>query len=222
MDPQKKYTKYRLYRNHCVQVNVCGKKFYIKDLDIFDKYYDLKNIVIIDNSVLSFAYHLNNGIPIVPYYDSEEDSELSILGYYLLSIYNYDDLREANKIHIRIDYYLEEAKKEMEEEEEEDEEEDNEDNSLNNKNENNIISSVKTDENVNLEYKNTIINEIENTRRYTLTVDKKNNELSSLSLSYIKKKKTATNNIEGLYIFDVWKDIREEMNEKKKKSRFNQ
>ena len=110
----------------------------------------------------------------------------------------------------------------MEEEEEEDEEEDNEDNSLNNKNENNIISSVKTDENVNLEYKNTIINEIENTRRYTLTVDKKNNELSSLSLSYIKKKKTATNNIEGLYIFDVWKDIREEMNEKKKKSRFNQ
>ena len=222
MDPQKKYTKYRLYRNHCVQVNVCGKKFYIKDLDIFDKYYDLKNIVIIDNSVLSFAYHLNNGIPIVPYYDSEEDSELSILGYYLLSIYNYDDLREANKIHIRIDYYLEEAKKEMEEEEEEDEEEDKEDNSLNNKNENNIISSVKTDENVNLEYKNTIINEIENTRRYTLTVDKKNNELSSLSLSYIKKKKTATNNIEGLYIFDVWKDIREEMNEKKKKSRFNQ
>ena len=222
MDPQKKYTKYRLYRNHCVQVNVCGKKFYIKDLDIFDKYYDLKNIVIIDNSVLSFAYHLNNGIPIVPYYDSEEDSELSILGYYLLSIYNYDDLREANKIHIRIDYYLEEAKKEMEEEEEEDEEEDNEDNSLNNKNENNIISSVKTDENVNLEYKNTIINEIENTRRYTLTVDKKNNELSSLSLSYIKKKKTATNNIEGLNIFDVWKDIREEMNEKKKKSRFNQ
>ena len=221
MDPQKKYTKYRLYRNHCVQVNVCGKKFYIKDLDIFDKYYDLKNIVIIDNSVLSFAYHLNNGIPIVPYYDSEEDSELSILGYYLLSIYNYDDLREANKIHIRIDYYLEEAKKEMEEEEE-DEEEDNEDNSLNNKNENNIISSVKTNENVNLEYKNTIINEIENTRRYTLTVDKKNNELSSLSLSYIKKKKTATNNIEGLNIFDVWKDIREEMNEKKKKSRFNQ
>ncbi len=223
MDPQKKYTKYRLYRNHCVQVNVCGKKFYIKDLDIFDKYYDLKNIVIIDNSVLSFAYHLNNGIPIVPYYDSEEDSELSILGYYLLSIYNYDDLREANKIHIRIDYYLEEAKKEMEEEEEEDEEEeDNEDNCLNNKNENNIISSVKTEENDNLEYKNTIINEIENTRRYTLTVDKKNNELSSLSPSYRNKRKTATNNNEGLNIFDVWKGIREEMNEKKKKSRFHQ
>ena len=36
-----------------------------------------------------------------------------------------------------------------------------------------------------------------------------------------KKKKKRTNN-EGLNIFDVWKDIRQEMNEKKKKSRFNQ
>ena len=53
---------------------------------IFDKYYDLKDIVIVDNSVLSFAYHLNNGIPIVPYYDSKEDSELIILSKYLLFI----------------------------------------------------------------------------------------------------------------------------------------
>ena len=84
MDPNKEYTKYRLYRNDCVLTNMNGVKFYIKDLNIFDKYYDLKNIVLIDNSVLSFAYHLDNGIPIVPYYDADEDGELEILACYLL------------------------------------------------------------------------------------------------------------------------------------------
>jgi len=115
MDPNKEYTKYRLYRNDCVLTNMNGVKFYIKDLNIFDKYYDLKNIVLIDNSVLSFAYHLDNGIPIVPYYDADEDGELEILACYLLSIYDNDDLRVANKKHIRIEFYLDEARKNREE-----------------------------------------------------------------------------------------------------------
>ena len=115
MDPNKEYTKYRLYRNDCVLTNMNGVKFYIKDLNIFDKYYDLKDIVLIDNSVLSFAYHLDNGIPIVPYYDADEDGELEILACYLLSIYDNDDLRVANKKHIRIEFYLDEARKNREE-----------------------------------------------------------------------------------------------------------
>ena len=115
MDPNKEYTKYRLYRNDCVLTNMNGVKFYIKDLNIFDKYYDLKNIVLIDNSVLSFAYHLDNGIPIVPYYDADEDGELEILACYLLSIYDHNDLRVANKKHIRIEFYLDEARKNREE-----------------------------------------------------------------------------------------------------------
>ena len=68
MDPKKQYTKYRLYRNNCVQANVNGRKFYIKDLSIFDKFYNLKDIVIFDNYVLNFAYHLNNVIFIFSYY----------------------------------------------------------------------------------------------------------------------------------------------------------
>ena len=42
-------------------------KFYIKDLKILEDNYDLKDVVIIDNSLLSFAYHLDNGIPISPF-----------------------------------------------------------------------------------------------------------------------------------------------------------
>ena len=106
MDPEKKYFKYRLYRNNCSLVDIDGVKFYVKDLDIFDEYYDLKDIVIIDNSVLSFAYHLYNGIPIVPYYEGNNDNFLYIVGLYLEHIYKANDLREANKKLINLDYFF--------------------------------------------------------------------------------------------------------------------
>ncbi len=141
MDPKKKYFKYRLYRNNCSLIDVEGAKFYVKDLDILNEYYDLKDIVIIDNSVLSFAFHLHNGIPIVPYYDEDKDGSLYVVGLYLNHIFPENDLREANKTQINLDSFLEEAKKQKEEEEEEnviDEEPDDEEEekSLNNSNKN--------------------------------------------------------------------------------------
>ena len=114
MDPEKKYFKYRLYRNNCSLVDIDDVKFYVKDLDIFNEYYDLKDIVIIDNSVLSFAYHLYNGIPIVPYYEGDNDNFLYIVGLYLDHIYKAHDLREANKKLINLDYFYGIAKSQVE------------------------------------------------------------------------------------------------------------
>ena len=114
MDPEKKYFKYRLYRNNCSLVDIDDVKFYVKDLDIFNEYYDLKDIVIIDNSVLSFAYHLYNGIPIVPYYEGENDNFLYVVGLYLDHIYKVNDLREANKKLINLDYFYGIAKSQVE------------------------------------------------------------------------------------------------------------
>ena len=119
MDPKRKFSKYRLYRNNCSLINVNGAQFYVKDLDIFNEHYNLKDIIIIDNSVLSFAYHLHNGIPIVPYYDEDKDGSLYVVGLYLKHIFNEEDLREANKKYINLDSFLEEAKKRKEEEENE-------------------------------------------------------------------------------------------------------
>ena len=116
MDPKKKYFKYRLFRNNCSLVDVDGAKFYVKDLDIFNEYYDLKDIIIVDNSVLSFAFHLHNGIPIVPFYDEDKEGSLYVVGLYLMHIFNEEDLREANKKQINLDSFLEEAKKQKEEE----------------------------------------------------------------------------------------------------------
>ena len=110
MDPTNKYFKYRLYRNNCSLVDVEGNKFYVKDLDIFDESYDLKDIIIVDNSVLSFIYHLENGIPIVPYYHEDKDGSLYVVGLYLDHIYKENDLREANKKYINLESFLNEAK----------------------------------------------------------------------------------------------------------------
>ena len=116
LDKENKYFPYRLYRNNCVQCTASdGMKFYVKDLDIFKKNYDLKKIIIIDNSVLSFAFHLNNGIPVIPYYDSKEDKELNLVSLYLTSIVNCDDVCIENEKYFQLEKCLEIAKKNIEE-----------------------------------------------------------------------------------------------------------
>jgi CTD small phosphatase-like protein 2 len=52
--------KHRLYRQHCINP---APGVYVKDLRII-KDRDLKDIAIVDNSIVSFAYQLSNGIPI--------------------------------------------------------------------------------------------------------------------------------------------------------------
>ena len=138
MDPGKKYFPYRLYRNNCTSVKVNGKEIYIKDLSLF-KNINLKDIIIIDNSVVSFTYDLNNGIPILPYYDSTQDNELLCLACYLNGIFEYNDLREANKKYIKLEYYKQKAIDNLSVDEEEEEYEDD-DSEINNDNLNNYSS----------------------------------------------------------------------------------
>ena len=151
LDKENKYFQYRLYRNHCVQCDVDGIKFYVKDLDTLNKYYNLKDVVLIDNSVLSFAYHLNNGIPIVPFIEQKDDTQLIMLAYYLVSIASFDDLTIENKKHINIEHFLLMAKK-LAEEEGEEEAEDEEKNDNNNE---------VTDKDINKENKNENVDKVE-------------------------------------------------------------
>ena len=128
LDSNNEYFEYILYRNHCIPVNnVSEKTIYIKDLDIF-KFYDLKNIILIDNSSLIFECHIDNLIPIMPYYESDNDNELIILAYYLLSIVSFDDLKIANRKFINMNKLLIEARNNIlnTDDSEEEEEEDNE------------------------------------------------------------------------------------------------
>ena len=69
----------------------------VKDLRIIENR-NMKDMLIIDNSCLSFAFNINNGVPILPFFDNEEDEELKHLTYYLNRLLDQSvvDVRDQN------------------------------------------------------------------------------------------------------------------------------
>ena len=57
----------------------------------------MKDVLIIDNFVYSFAFHLENGIPIVPFFGEKNDKELLKVIKYINSIHCKNDLRVSNE-----------------------------------------------------------------------------------------------------------------------------
>ena len=198
LDPENCIFEGRLYRKDCIQAQIDETKFYVKDLDIF-KNFNLKDIVIIDNSVLSFAYHLNNGIPIVPYYNSKEDSELIILSKYLLFIADCDDLRKCNIEHICMESFLLQAQREkIEDSFKSDEENDSEKEKNNTNKENENKEDIKINE-----YKlreKTERKKTSNNKRDNLSMRRSKNP--KLKTSVIKKRLSILSNNKNEYILD--------------------
>ena len=94
LDPENKLIKFRLYRNNCINFN---DAFTVKDLRIF-KNVDLKKIVLLDNSMYSFAAQINNGILINSFIKDKEDNELfNALNYLVNFILPAKDVREVNE-----------------------------------------------------------------------------------------------------------------------------
>ena len=94
LDPENKLIKFRLYRNNCINFN---DSFTVKDLRIF-KNADLSKIILLDNSMYSFAAQINNGILINSFFNDKSDSELNNALEYLINyIYPADDVREVNE-----------------------------------------------------------------------------------------------------------------------------
>ena len=62
--------QYRLYRNNCYFSN----GIYIKPLNKIGR--NLKDVVIVDNSPLAYAFDTDNGLPITSWFDNKKDKEL--------------------------------------------------------------------------------------------------------------------------------------------------
>ena len=67
---KEKNCKFRLFREHCTPMNTC----YVKELKKLGR--ELKNIIIVDNSPMSYALNPENGIPINTWFDDKTDREL--------------------------------------------------------------------------------------------------------------------------------------------------
>jgi len=76
---------------------------YVKDLRIIaDR--DIKDIILVDNSIISFAFQMENGIPIKAYMRQENDEELLFMVTFLEEVFSYPDPR----IHIKKTFCLKE------------------------------------------------------------------------------------------------------------------
>ena len=67
---KKGYCPFRLFREHCTLINTS----FVKDLKRLGR--DLKDIVIVDNSPISYALNPDNGLPILSWFDDKSDREL--------------------------------------------------------------------------------------------------------------------------------------------------
>ena len=94
LDPNKNLIKFRLYRNNCINVN---DKIFVKDLRII-KGIDIKDIILLDNSIYSFAAQINNGILVNSFFNDKNDIELyNVMGYLLNFLVKADDVRVINE-----------------------------------------------------------------------------------------------------------------------------
>lgn len=106
-DPDEKYIKHILSREHCVHVD----NYYVKDLRIIGDR-KLEDMVIVDNSIVAFAFNLDNGVPINDFRGDEPmDEELIYMTSYLEDIYHYDDIREANINNFKLSEIQQNARK---------------------------------------------------------------------------------------------------------------
>ena len=87
LDP-KKFCNFRLYREHCTSINSC----FVKELRRLGR--DLKNIIIVDNSPMSYALNPENGLPIPTWFDDKNDRELYNLSSVLEFLSFVPDVRE--------------------------------------------------------------------------------------------------------------------------------
>jgi len=92
LDPNRTIFAKRLFRENCIHTD---NGLYIKDLRVLGC--DLKSTIIVDNAIISFAFQLDNGIPIIPFYDDKDDKILPKIKDYLLSLKDLEDVRTINR-----------------------------------------------------------------------------------------------------------------------------
>ena len=100
LDPTGELIHHRLYRENCL----VKSGVYIKDLRIFANR-RVEDIVIVDNSAYCFAYQLENGIPIISWFDDYNDRELQKLVEYIKILAHVPDICLVNQRTFRLNTF---------------------------------------------------------------------------------------------------------------------
>lgn len=106
LDPEGTLVTKRLFREHCRQVN---ESLYVKDLSVL-KNRQMKNLVLIDNAAYSYALQLDNGVPIVPFYNNKKDTELKELASFLSTLADVEDVRPVLREKFKNNFILQNSR----------------------------------------------------------------------------------------------------------------
>ena len=88
LDPNRRYFSRTLARDHCIP----REGLFVKDLSIVrDR--DLKDMVLVDNSLVSFSFNVDNGIPVTDFIAQDDDTQLKELAELLGKIEAAADVR---------------------------------------------------------------------------------------------------------------------------------
>jgi len=109
LDPEQKVIQAIIDRSYCTN---SGSGVWIKDLRIIQNR-ELNDMVIVDNYVHSFAYQLENGIPILEWHDDKNDRELKFLQEYLEKLAECDNIAEFNRKNLKLMEFSRVALKEL-------------------------------------------------------------------------------------------------------------
>ena len=94
------------YRDACLKVN----GFFMKDLSVLaNDSCDLSQIVLLDDSIQTFGYQLDNGIPIIKFTGAKEDSTLSTIVPFLAHLSTVKDVRPVIREKFRLHEKLEKS-----------------------------------------------------------------------------------------------------------------
>ncbi len=90
LDPERKFISAVLSRNYCTRI----LDTYIKDLRLLlQKNRRMEQMVIVDNSVLAFAFQPENGVYIPPYDGNGQDDHLRRVASFLFKVRDVADVR---------------------------------------------------------------------------------------------------------------------------------
>ncbi|CEM07611.1 unnamed protein product [Vitrella brassicaformis CCMP3155] len=102
LDPNNEFFSHRLYRYHCVE----HRGYYIKDLRLLGR--PLSHLILIDNSLISFAFQPDNGIFIHSFLGDSTDQELLQTLPILHVLVSQPDVRPLLRRHQTLKYIIDE------------------------------------------------------------------------------------------------------------------
>lgn len=76
---------------------------YVKDLRVINR--NMGEMILVDNAAYSYSFQVDNGIPIIPYYEGKNDFELKALEKYIQSLIFAKDVRDINRSTFKLGLY---------------------------------------------------------------------------------------------------------------------